>query len=175
MDGADFDFVKNEALKKNIEDSIKFLSTLWLFSEKNKEDREEIYRTIIIYQASIVEALLLHYCERKKIPFTEIEYAFCNQVTGDFYDIKSDKYHNAKMFFGLKHEINKPIATLADATVKLKNNLLGIRLFTRIEDLKEKRNTVHLFKTRDAITKKDVEKATETLLWVVRKLSKKLK
>jgi len=72
---SNFIFVKNEILRQNLDEAFNHIITLLPFTESTnyKEPAKSAFRkTIIIYTASIIEALLfyfLYYAKSKKIGF----------------------------------------------------------------------------------------------------------
>lgn len=174
MQQANFDFVKNVELRKNIIDSIPFLSYLWLLASANKEgNTQEMFRTFILYNASIIEALLLDYCQTHGIIFTKVEYSNDCELSASYQlHIDGNKYQKGKIVISTRHEIEKRgrDITFVDMIEKLKG-FLDKELVNDIRELNDIRNTFHLSKERKkAITKKDAEKASTTLLELSQKL-----
>lgn len=174
----DFNFVKDNKLKRNLIDSVKFISFLWLLAQKNKRKgvSEEIYRAIILYSASIVEALLLNYCKRKNMKFFEIKYSKDHSLPSVYQTVLDiSKYQEGKVVLAVKHKVVKKdngAITFSDLLDELET-FLGKHLVVTINEVKDIRNTLHLHKTRNKkLGIKDTEKATKVVLEVVEKLSK---
>ena len=174
----DFDFVKDNKLKANLIDSVKFLSFLWALRSKKHEVSEEVYRTIILYSASIVEALLLNYCKRKELKFFEVKYSKPHSFPKIYQSVLDiNTYQNGEVVLAVKHRVEKKdngSITFTDLLEELET-FLGQRLIKKIKEVKNIRNTLHLSKSRDKLRKQDTEKATKVLLEVVDKLSKEAK
>ena len=80
-----FDFIGDNNLRKNIIASINYTAILWLQAENiSKDHHQELYRTIIFYNASVVEALLLFLCQKKSVIFSQDKYTEPHKLPGYF-------------------------------------------------------------------------------------------
>lgn len=174
MDNANFDFVQDLGLRKNLVDSIKFLSFLWLLRDSKNENGQEIDRTIMLYSASIIEALLLDYCKRKKIQFTEEKYTHDQVLSKNFPTcLDSKKFMNGKIVLAIKSEkIKSDNAITFENLLEKLSGFLGKRLAKEVYALKDTRNTLHLSKSRKTIELKEAEKSMNNVLKVIEKVSK---
>ncbi|PIX57185.1 MAG: hypothetical protein CO060_03120 [Candidatus Yonathbacteria bacterium CG_4_9_14_0_2_um_filter_43_16] len=171
---ANFDFVQDLSLRKNLVDSIKFLSFLWALRDSKNENSQEIDRTIMLYSASIIEALLLDFCKRKTIQFPEEKYAHEQTISKSFpAHIDDEKFTNGRIILAIKSEKKKPdnVITFENLLEKL-GEFLGKRLTRDIYALKDTRNTLHLSKSRKIIEIKETEKSMNNVLKVIQKVSK---
>lgn len=168
MDQDSFDFISNQKVKSNIINSIDFSSTLWLLSEKIPEkNREESYRTIILYTASIIEALLLYYFSEKKLSFEEEKFTHVARLGSQFQNnlgevvvaIRKSEERKDPDFFNCINYLEKT---------------LGKNLSKSIHKIRDTRNTFHLLKTRKKIKENDIKYANEILLKLVKKIQTKL-
>lgn len=163
-----FDFIKDATLRRKILNAIDFSSTLWLLVEKMPEkNREELYRTMMLYAASVIEAILNYYISQAGIIFEEEKY------TNPY--ILPNVFQNSKDQVVLA--IKKKTQRVEPDFVKMierSEAFLGKTLSRRIDHIRETRNTYHLLKVRKKITEQDVKKANEVLLLLVKKVQKNL-
>lgn len=173
-DNVDFYFVKDLGLRKNLIDSIKFLSFLWLLRDSKNENSQEIDRTIMLYSASIIEALLLDYCKRKEIQFTEEKYAYEQVVSKSFpAHVDSQKFTNGKIVLAIKSEkIKLDNAISFENLLEKLSTFLGKRLTENVYAMKDTRNTLHLSKSRKTIEIKETEKSMNNVLKIIQKVSR---
>lgn len=68
MDADAFNFVTPKAFRTNIVESVEFVGWLWVLAQKTEEKyQDEMVRTVILYNMSIVEALLLFWAKKQKV------------------------------------------------------------------------------------------------------------
>ena len=169
MDKDSFDFISDEKVKDNIINSIDFSSALWLLSEKIPEaNREESYRTIILYTASIIEALLLYYLSRKNLFLEEEKFIHTARLGSHF-------QNNLGETVVAIRKMEKRLAPDFSKIIDYLEKTLGKNLSKNIHKIRETRNTFHLLKTRTKIKEQDVKHANETLLKLIKKIQVKLK
>jgi hypothetical protein len=172
-----FDFIRDNKLKTNLTDSVRFISALWVLALENKklEAKEEFYRTIILYSASIIEALLLNYCKVINLKFFEEKYSKSHSLPKIYQSVLDiEKYQDGEVVLAVKYKIEKKYhgeITFSDLLNQMEI-FLGKHLVKRITEVKNIRNTLHLHKSREKLKIKDVEKATDIVLKVVNRLSK---
>lgn len=164
MDKDSFDFISDKSVKENIINSIDFSSTLWLLSEKIPEDnREESYRTIMLYTASIMEALLLYYLSEKKIFIEEEKFIHVARLGSQFQNSLGETVVAIRK---MEKRRDPDFSSCINALEKT----LGKNLSKAIHKIRDTRNTFHLLKTRKKIRESDIKYANETLLKLVKKI-----
>ncbi len=165
-----FDFIDNQNLRNNIIDSINYIATLWIQAGTiEKAHHQELYRTIIFYNVSIIEALLLFLCTKKSISITQDKYTEPHRLPDIFQKTGGETY------IAVKKRVRKTYADISFAdTLSTTEDLLGKSLFKKIADLKDLRNTVHLAKSRTLIKRKVVKDSSDTVFKLVRKVQKEL-
>lgn len=68
MDADAFNFVTPKAFRTNIVESVEFVAWLWVLAKETEEKyQDEMVRTVILYNMSIVEALLLFWAKKQKV------------------------------------------------------------------------------------------------------------
>ncbi len=83
----ELDFIKDEDLRKTLEDSIDFI---YNFHEQSKGDehnklyQEEVYRIIILYVVSVIEAVLLYFYKIRGEKIEHSEYKFVHMLPPEF-------------------------------------------------------------------------------------------
>lgn len=170
MEEDSFDFIDNQNLKDNIIDSISYVATLWIQAESiEKRHHQELYRTIIFYNASIVEALLLFLCTKKSILITQDKYTEPHKLPDSFQKAGGETY------IAIKKKVKKTYAEISFAdTLGVAESFLGKSLFKKITDLKDLRNTVHLAKSRTLIKQEVVKDSSDTVFKLVKKIQKEI-
>lgn len=168
MDKESFDFISDQNVRSNIIDSIDFSSALQLISEKiPQENREESYRTIILYAASIIEALLLYYLSEKNLFLSEDKFIHISILPNQFQNDLGE------IVVAIRKTVKRNDADFSKV-IDFLEKMLGKNLAKNIHKIRETRNTFHLLKTRTKIQEKDVEHANATLLKLVKKIQIKL-
>ena len=169
MDARAFDFVTPKTFRTNIIESVGFVAYLWVLAQQIEEKyRDEMARTVILYNISIVEALLLFWAKKHKIKFLEDKY--------------TEKYVLPKNLQGIPDKellvahcckIEKPDARIwLHDLVSEGKQLLGSDLHSEIIDLQDIRNTFHLSKTRRTLSLDRAEDSFDVVLEVVNKIKK---
>ena len=180
MNEDELDFITDNTLRKTIEDSIEYVYVLTEESKK-KEDRsalykEETYRVIILYIASIIEAILLYLYKRQSDKITYTYYKFINPLHED-YQHASDR--------------ESPVIIAVQKTVEKVEHQIG--MFELVSFFKEKkfmkeetaeeilkinnlRNTLHLNKPREgnACDITQVEASLKLLVYTIRRAPKSM-
>ena len=73
MEEDTFDFITPAAFRRNIIESVEFTAWLWVTAQGIESKYvDDINRTIILYNCSIIEALLLFRAKKKKIKFFDV-------------------------------------------------------------------------------------------------------
>ena len=169
MDKDGFDFISDQKVKDNIIQSIEFSSVLWLLNEKIPEaHREESFRTIILYTASIIEALLLYYLSAKKLSLEEEKFIYTARLGNNFQN------NLGEVVVAIRKMEKRPIPDFSK-TIDFLEKILGKNLSKSMHKIRETKNTFHLLKSRTKIKESDVKYANETLLKLVNKIKVKLK
>ncbi len=166
-----FDFIDYQNLRNNIIDSINYIATLWIQAESiEKAHHQELYRTIIFYNASIVEALLLFFCTKKSILITQDKYTEPYKLPDGFQKTGGETY------IAIKKKVKKTYAEISFADLLgATEDFLGKALFKKITDLKDLRNTVHLAKSRTLIKQEVVKGSSDTVFKLVKKIQKEVR
>jgi hypothetical protein len=165
-----FDFIDNSSLRKNIIDSIDYVSALYLQSESiDKKHHQELYRTIIFYNASIVEALLLFVCTKKAIDILQEKYTNAYKLPEEFQN------KNREICITLKKKIKKNPAEISFSDlINSTEIILGKLLTKKILLLKDLRNTIHLSKNRTPIKQSSVLTSSDIVLNLIKKIQKEI-
>lgn len=86
----DLDFIKDDELRKTLEDSIEYTYALYEQSKAIKQKelyQEETYRVIILYVVSAIEAVLLYFYKEQEEKMAYIEYK-CVWTLPDYESVK---------------------------------------------------------------------------------------
>ena len=78
VDANDLSFISDLSLRKKIIDAIETISGLYLFEQDAKYAlglKKEIRRVLILYSASIIEAVLLYLYNKGKFSLSKIDYS----------------------------------------------------------------------------------------------------
>lgn len=149
-----FSFVDNETLRENIVIYFRYIIFLLNLSEEQNVDtlRYTIYKDIIVYTASIVESLLEYSVNRqvllgradksvmgygKKSTQVGTVRHECNDMHDEIIEVvQTKKYHK----LGSGDRIDFKDITLAAKKARILNS----NLYDKAENLRKKRNTIHL-------------------------------
>lgn len=172
MDADAFSFVTPKTFRTNIVESVEFVAWLWVLAQEIEDKyQNEMVRIIVLYNMSIVEALLLFWAKRRKKKFFEDKYT-------DKYTLPTELQGVAGKELLIAHfsrvEKNDTRVWFHDLIAEGKQ-LLGKDLHGRVTDLQDIRNTFHLSKTRRALSLKKAESSFDVVLEVVNKIKKDLK
>lgn len=165
-----FDFIDDNNLRANIISSINYTAILWLQAESiDGSHHQELYRTIIFYNASVVEALLLFLCNKKSVNFYQDKYTEPHKLPEIFQNASDGIY------VAVRKKIKKGPSeiTFADLITNTEE-ILGKALSKKISELKDLRNTVHLAKNRTLIKQKIVKDSSDTIFKLVKKIQKEI-
>jgi len=166
-DASHFPFVKNTILRKNLDEAFDHIVTLLPFTESltyNDLAKSAFRKTIIIYTASIVEALLFHLLD-EKFSSDEIAEHYSHWELQDRVELhKINETHMVvagqyKKVFGEKRKEKLNLAQI-NGILKEKE-ILSQDLFDKIDVLKTLRNEQHIGTHTEVKTysKADLEKA----------------
>lgn len=142
-------FISDVSLRKKIIESIETISGLYLVEKDSKYPKEltrEVRRIIILYSASIIEALLLFLYKKNKYRMENIEYKDVLQLPSKFQSESNSKLIIAKQVQTVKNERE----LMLDVLLKLfsEKKIISEILEEKIKRAKDVRNTFHLSKSR---------------------------
>jgi hypothetical protein len=83
----ELDFIKDEDLRKTLEDSIDFVYNFYERSKSNGQKKlyqEEVYRIIILYVVSVIEAVLFYFYKARDEKIEYPEYKFVQTLPPEF-------------------------------------------------------------------------------------------
>lgn len=148
----DLDFIKNEELRKRIEDSIEYIYALLEQSKSNEQNelyREETRRVIILYVVSAIEAILLYFYKVRGEKIDYLEYKYVHPLPLEY-------GHTAKASLPVvvavqeKMEKQEHQIGLHDLVMFFKTKkLIQEKTANDILELNDLRNTLHFSKPRD--------------------------
>lgn len=171
-------FISDLWLRKKISDSIRTISELYVVEGKDiyPEDlNKELRRIIVLYSASIVEALLLYLYKKKRIVIDSIDYKDVHTLPNTFQSECGANLVFAKQVKTPKHERE----LMLDLLLKLftENGVISKGLSIKIKRSKDIRNTFHLSKSRTGLTvgKARVQASTEAIYETISVVKKNLK
>lgn len=149
MVNGDFSFITDVSLRKKIVDSIEMISLLYLIEKEGKIPEafsKESRRIIILYAASIIEALLLYLYKKGDFSLKKTDYKEVSAFPRNFQNDVSFTFVYAKQ---VKTRLRDQDLML-DVLVKVfeEKNIIDSRLAAQIVKLKDVRNTFHLSKSR---------------------------
>jgi len=145
-------FISDQTLRRKIEEAIEINSFLYLMERDGKFAvgvSKEIRRTIILYSASIIEAILLYLYKRKNFSILKQVY-FDVHYLPEFYQSVSD----AKLVIAKQGKKERNEAELMlDVLVKFfsEEKIIKDSLRSKIDFTKNIRNTFHLSKSRKGL------------------------
>ena len=172
MDASAFNFVKPKTFRANIVESVEFVAWLWILAHEIEEKyQDEMVRIVILYNMSIVEALLLFWAKKHKKKFFEDRYI--------------NKYTLPRVFQGVadKELLLAHFSKTEKGDTRIwfheliaeSKQLLGKALHTRVVDLQDIRNTFHLSKRRQVLSLKKAESSFDVVYEVVDKIRRDLR
>ncbi len=143
-----FFFVQNNILRQNLDEAFDHILALLPFTESssyNSAAKSSFRKTIIIYTASIVEALLFHLLE-KKVPEHELvtnTWELKNKKL--LHIISNDHQIVAGDYKKTEHFIDKEKLNLGQISTFLKSKqLIKKSLFKEIDEIRIMRNDQHI-------------------------------
>lgn len=174
----DLDFITDSALRQRIEDSVEYVYTTLELSKdatKNETFRSETHRVIILYIASIIEAVLFYLYVKREVHIQKEEYKKVYEIGNGYTntEVPSGKVIVAavKMVDKKESEISfKELVTFLEAQKILK------KTSTLMMSLFNMRNSFHLRKKQELpCTIADVEKYLQLLLYTLTNVAKSFK
>ena len=150
MTESNFPFVKNEILRQNLDEAFDHILTLLPFTESvtyNEVAKSAFRKTIIIYTASIVEALLFYVLDKKFIDDDVKEY-YGNWELADkkvLYEIDGSHHIVAGDYKKVLGKMGKEKMNLGQIADFLKNKkIISKNFFETIDELRVLRNEQHI-------------------------------
>lgn len=162
-----FPFVKNEILRQNLDEAFNHILTLLQFAESatyNEAAKSAFRKTIIIYTAAIVEALLFHVLDKE---FTEddLKEFYSSWELSDkkiLYKVSDSHHIVAGDYKKVAGKTGKEKMNLGQITDFLKKKgVLSKNLFETVDEIRILRNEQHIgtHVQVKSYTKGDLEKA----------------
>ncbi len=136
-------FISNEILKTNIALTMQYIIELNEISKKEINIKSFIYKTIIIYSASIIEAVL-HYYLQNNIKKEILEKEWTYSDIRILHEIKKNEQIIAGRRFKKKIKIKKNIDFKKINEISLKFNIIDKIFFDKFEKVRKLRNRIHL-------------------------------
>lgn len=166
-------FISQKSLRSDIEDALSFAG--WLISKKTKKEihKRELYRVVVLYVASVVEALCSYLLDENVLKIEETKYKSPTTIKLPD-DISVPQGKILAVVWCNKKEICPPEVSFKDAINKLmSSSILSEKFSKKLHALREKRNSQHLYKraTKNVSTR-DVNfsvKILSELLGIIRK------
>ncbi len=142
-------FISDVSLRKKIIESIETISGLYLVEQDAKYPKEltkEIRRIIVLYSASILEALLLFLYKKNKYCLENIKYQDVHQLPSKFQPDTNSQLIIARQVKTIRSERE----IMLDILLKLflEKKIISESLAKKIKKAKDVRNTFHLSKSR---------------------------
>ncbi len=180
-----FSFVDNKILRTNIAIAFRYIIFLLTLESETKLPGAisySIYKDVILYTATIIESCI-HYCLRKSINSETVKSS--SIMPWDWKDSKCVNLYKIskeeKVCGVVRHKASEKFShhtqfqTLNRAA--LKAGILNKTLFDKAENLRQKRNRIHLAglkKSDDFYEKKDTQEAFEKAKVILERIEKKL-
>ncbi len=175
----DLSFIEDAILRDNIESSIRYIYLLFSrsLSENDADFKTETHRVIVLYVASVVEAILLYVYRERGQPQEIVEYKHPTQLSGEFFH---------KALPGKKVVVAVQVSRAAGEREMMLDKLITFfqekklmkKVFAeKIVAAKDIRNTFHLAKSREGIDcdVAAVEKALDLLVKTIKYAPRVLK
>ncbi|MCK5416338.1 hypothetical protein KAI92_02835 [Candidatus Parcubacteria bacterium] len=183
-----FLFIKDDLLRQNISIALRYITFLTIIQDSMKIKgtiQYSIYKTIILYTASIVESSLL-YCLKEFKRNGKIKDSDIMNSEWKYYDVKTiykipESVRDEDIIVGKKYRKHQKLAnniqfqTIIRASLKCK--ILNKDLVRGVDKLKDNRNKIHLTSLKendDYFTKRDIIKAFTTSNRVLKKIEYQL-
>jgi len=178
---SDLDFIEDAELRKTLENSIEYISTLFKQSKDTEKEqtelyKEETYRVIILYVVSAIEAVLLYFYKVRGEKITYPEYKFV-QILPEQFLYKEKEGSSVVVAVQETMEKKEHQIGLQDLAIFFKGKKLILeKTAIEILELNSLRNTFHFNKPRTNFTcdLKRVESALELLVRTLQNAPKAL-
>lgn len=148
-----FSFIKNDTLRVNI--SLAFQYIIFLITVLDQEEAEgttigsSIQKNLIIYTATIIEGCL-HYClksylEKGRVKNEDVmKTEWLTKEHKRIYDISESEYICGAIRYEKTEPYNERLQSQELNRACKRANILTERLFEKAEEIREKRNKIHL-------------------------------
>lgn len=183
-----FSFIRNTVLRENVTIYFRYIILLLAMGEEEKLDalRYSVYKDVIVYTASVVECILEYIVKEYVAIGKADEKAFgfswhyseispINHDCVEFHEAKFCVAKKTKQYKWTAHELN--FVDINSAVLKLK--ILDKDLHKKADDLRAKRNLIHLGglnkSSNDYIKKADVQAALSDAHDIILKVEEVLK
>lgn len=175
------DFITDTTIRNKIEEAIETNSFLYLMERDHKFDAgtsKEIRRIIILYSASIIEAILLFLYKKKKFSSQKTYYSEIHTLPTKYQQNNESRIVIATQIKKQREERELMLDVLVDFFFDEK--IINKVLKSKIDKARDIRNTFHLSKSRKGIhcgvkaVNVSNDAVLETILTVNDYLSKKL-
>lgn len=171
MNSNTLDFITSKALRKNMVESIEFAAWLWIFAQEiENKYKDEMFRTIILYNISIVEALLLFRAKRIKIKFFKYDYKESAELPKTFHPAGRQVF----VTFRDKTTRNESQVWFYEL-IKEQKDFLDTTLHKQVVDLQDIRNTFHLSRPRSILSPEKVDESFAVVLKIINKIRKEIR
>lgn len=170
LNTSDLTFITTLSLRSKLVGAIKTISDLYTISEGPDTKpllSIEIRRVIVLYVASIIEAILLFLYKKTNINQSKIEYTDICVLPNSFQLEKDKRFVVAKQIETARSDRELMLDVLLKVFIDKK--AISTELETKIKHAKDVRNTFHLSKLRGGIlvNKKKVDASIEALYEIV--------
>lgn len=146
-------FITDIAIRNKIQVAIETSSFLFLMERDNKFDTgtsKEVRRIIILYAASIIEAILLYLYKKGKFSIEKVHYSDVYTLPSVYQLDSKSTLIVAKQFKKERHEREIMLDVLVELFFDKK--IIGKSLKLKIDTARNIRNTFHLSKSRKGIS-----------------------
>ena len=169
----DFAFISQKSLRSDIEDALGFAAWLITKKTKNKIHKRELYRVVVLYIASVVEALCSYLLDENNLKIEETKYKSPTTVKLPD-DVSVPQGKILAVVWCNKKEICPPKISFKDSINKLMSSgILSEKFAKKLHVLRDKRNSQHLYKrSTKNVSTRDVNfsvKILSELLDIIRK------
>lgn len=148
----DFSFISDINLRRKLVEAIQTTSELYLVQQDPNYSAlaKEIRRMIVLYCASIIEAVLLYLYKKNRFEITKLEYRDVQTLAQRFQLDSHCKFVIASQMNVPRHERELMLDLLLKLFVD--KNIIPTQLGEKIEKAKAIRNTFHLAKPRSGMS-----------------------
>jgi len=172
----DLDFITDSALRQRIKDSVEYIyTTLELSKDATKKElfRAETYRVIVLYIASVIEAILFYLYSRRGIYLQKEEYKKVHLVGNGYVNTEVS---SGKVIIATVKTVDKKESEIGfkELVIFLEaQKILKKETSKQMLSLYNMRNTFHLRKEQELpCTVADVERYLQLLLYTLTNVAK---
>jgi len=162
----DLVFIGDVELREKIEQAIETISELYLLQQQSFL-KKELRRTMILYAASVIEAVLLYLYKQQNSSALKTEYKDVYPLPKSYQKDNAYTFVVAKQFDTVRSDRELQLDTLLN--LFRKQGHISKSLALKIEKAKNLRNTFHLSKSRRGInpTEETVKAANDAMFEVI--------